>query len=471
MKIILVGGGKVGTALARQLSEEDHNVTIVDTNKARVEHLTESYDVLGIVGNGSSITTLAEAGIEDADVFIAVTGSDELNLLCCMFAKKAGHCHAIARVRNPSYSHELDFIKKQIGISAIINPEMAAAKEISHLLRFPGASKIDTFADGRVRLIKFALTAEQGLDGVAIREIPTRLKSDILVCAVERSGGVIIPNGDFVLQNGDQVTFLATQDKAHEFFQRIHLPVRPVRNAFIVGGGAIAFYLSQELLENHVRVRIVERDPARCMELVYVLDKALKLLHPFMPFITEELYQALPGSAETIMTQSWPTFDEAHNWAEEEEAFEKVMDYIKAVRTMRTEMNVHPAKKTSMIIETADPAPFRNAEVYLAKFAFATDVTFTEKYEGSTDGMVQVSTHTARGFIPMMELIDREKELARLNKEKAKAEKELAMFENQLANPKFVERAPAALVEEIRAKRTNSQSKLANIEQSIKALG
>ena len=162
MKIILVGGGKVGTALARQLSEEDHNVTIVDTNKARVEHLTESYDVLGIVGNGSSITTLAEAGIEDADVFIAVTGSDELNLLCCMFAKKAGHCHAIARVRNPSYSHELDFIKKQIGISAIINPEMAAAKEISHLLRFPGASKIDTFADGRVRLIKFALHCRAG---------------------------------------------------------------------------------------------------------------------------------------------------------------------------------------------------------------------------------------------------------------------------------------------------------------------
>ena len=131
MKIILVGGGKVGTALARQLSEEGHNVTVIDTNKARVEHLSESYDVMGIVGNGSSITTLSEAGIEEADVFIAVTGSDELNLLCCMFAKKAGHCHAIARVRNPSYSHELDFIKKQIGISAIINPEMAAAREIS----------------------------------------------------------------------------------------------------------------------------------------------------------------------------------------------------------------------------------------------------------------------------------------------------------------------------------------------------
>ena len=213
-----------------------------------------------------------------------------------------------------------------------------------------------------------------------------------------------------------------------------------------------------------------QADTARRV-LVYVLDKALKLLHPFMPFITEELYQALPGSAETIMTQAWPIFDAAHNWAAEEEAFEKVMDYIKAVRTMRTEMNVHPAKKTSMIIETADAAPFQNAQVYLAKFAFATDVTFTEKYEGSTDGMVQVSTHAARGFIPMMELIDREKELARLNKEKAKAEKEMAMFGNQLNNPKFVERAPAALVEEIRTKFAKSQDKLANIEQSIKALG
>ena len=214
----------------------------------------------------------------------------------------------------------------------------------------------------------------------------------------------------------------------------------------------------------------VQADTARRV-LVYVLSEALKLLHPFMPFITEELYQALPGSGETIMTAAWPTADPARSWPEEEEAFEKVMDYIKAVRTMRTEMNVHPAKRTSMVIETADPAPFQKAQVYLAKFAFATDVSFTACYEGSTEGMVQVSTHAARGFIPMMELIDRDKELARLNKEKAKAEKELAMFEKQLANPKFVEKAPAALVEETRAKAARSQDKLANIEQSIRALG
>ncbi len=274
MKIILVGGGKVGTALARQLSEEGHNITVIDTNKPRVEHISEAYDVMGIVGNGASIATLYEAGIEEADVFIAITGSDELNLLCCMFAKKAGHCHTIARVRNPSYSHELEFIKKQTGISAIVNPEMAAAMEISHLLRFPGASKIDTFADGRVRLIKCALTEAQGMDGMAIRDILSRLGSDVLVCAVERGADVLIPNGDFVLRNGDQVTFLATQERARDFFQKINLPVRPVKNALIVGGGAIAFYLSQELLENKVRVRIVERDPARCIQLAEELPEA-----------------------------------------------------------------------------------------------------------------------------------------------------------------------------------------------------
>ena len=274
MKIILVGGGKVGTALARQLSEEGHSVTVIDTNKARVEQIVQAYDVLGVVGNGSSIATLSEAGIEDNDVFIAITGSDELNLLCCMFAKKAGSRHTIARVRNPSYSHELDFIRQQTGISAIINPEMSAAMEISRLLRFPGASKIDTFAGGRVQLIKFALTQAHGLDGMPIRDIPARMGCDILVCAVERGKTVTIPDGSFVLRSGDLVTFLATPDKAQQFFTRLGIPVAPVKNAMIVGGGAIAFYLSQYLLENRIKVRIIERDLARCDYLAEELPAA-----------------------------------------------------------------------------------------------------------------------------------------------------------------------------------------------------
>ena len=213
-----------------------------------------------------------------------------------------------------------------------------------------------------------------------------------------------------------------------------------------------------------------QADTARRV-LVYVLSQALKLLHPFMPFVTEAIYQSLPGSAETIMDQAWPVFDAAHDWPEEEADFTKLMDYIKAVRAVRNDMNVHPAKKTSMVIETADENAFRKGEAYLARFAFATDVTLTARYDGDTAGMVQVNTPAARGFIPMMELIDREKELARLNRELAKAEKELATFENQLANPKFVEKAPAKLVEDVRAKQAAARDKLANIRQSIQALG
>ena len=213
-----------------------------------------------------------------------------------------------------------------------------------------------------------------------------------------------------------------------------------------------------------------EADNARKV-LVYVLTQALKLLHPFMPFITEEIYRALPGTSETIMTEQWPVFTEELNYAAEEADFEKLMDYIKAVRTIRAEMNVHPAKRSSMIIETSETAAFRRGGDYLAKFAFATDVTLTEKYIGDTAGMVQVITHAARGFIPMMELIDREKELARLNKEKAGAEKEIGMFSRQLSNEGFVNKAPANVVEEIRQKLARAQEKLARVEESIAALG
>ncbi len=213
-----------------------------------------------------------------------------------------------------------------------------------------------------------------------------------------------------------------------------------------------------------------EADNARKV-LVYVLTQALKLLHPFMPFITEEIYRALPGTSETIMTEQWPVFTEELNYAAEEADFEKLMDYIKAVRTIRAEMNVHPAKRSSMIIETSETEAFRRGGDYLAKFAFATDVTLTEKYTGDTAGMVQVITHAARGFIPMMELIDREKELARLNKEKVGAEKEIGMFSRQLSNEGFVNKAPANVVEEIRQKLARAQEKLARVEESIAALG
>ncbi len=264
MNIILVGCGKVGSALTRRLTEEGHNVTVVDTSADKVAYISEKLDVLGVEGNGASITTLNEAGMKDADVLIAVTGSDELNLLCCMFAKKAGNCRCIARVRNPMYSRELEFIKAQLGISTIINPELAAAKEISRLLRFPAAEDIDTFAEGRVRLIRFELKPEQGLDGMALRDIPHKLGCDILICAVEREDEVCIPDGNFVLKSGDVISFVSAQGKGTEFFAKLHLPTHPVHNALLVGGGPIAYYLAKDLLRHSIEVRIIEHDAARC---------------------------------------------------------------------------------------------------------------------------------------------------------------------------------------------------------------
>ena len=277
MKIILVGCGKVGRALARQLSEEKHNVTVIDTKPEKIEAITEELDVLGVTGNGASNAILTEAGLDTADVLIAVTGSDELNLLCCVFAKKTGHCHAIARVRNPMYSHQLGFIKQQLGISTIINPELTAAREISRLLRFPAASQIDTFADGKVRLIKFELMPEHGLNGVALRDIIQKIGSDILICAVERGGSVAIPNGSFMLQDGDLVSFVATQENAVDFFRKLHLPTRPVRSALLVGGGTIGYYLAKELLAYDIQVRIVDKNPARCETLATDLPGAVVL--------------------------------------------------------------------------------------------------------------------------------------------------------------------------------------------------
>ena len=213
-----------------------------------------------------------------------------------------------------------------------------------------------------------------------------------------------------------------------------------------------------------------QADTARRV-LVYVLCEALKLLHPFMPFITEEIFTALPGNEGTIMLQSWPVKCAEHTFAAEETAFAKVVDLIKAVRVIRADMNVHPTKRTSMTIETDDGDAFAQGASYISKFAFADDIAVTGKYEGETAGTVQVVTHAARAFIPMMELIDKEKETARLAKEKALCEKDIAMLAGKLSNEGFLAKAPANVVDEIKAKHAAAQDKLAKVEESIAALG
>jgi len=203
MQIIIVGCGKVGRTLAEQLQEEESDITLIDVSSNVITSLQDDIDAMGIVGNGASINTLVEAGIENADILIAVTGSDEMNLLCCLIAQKTGHCQTIARVRNPIYAKEISFIKKRLGVTMIINPELAAAQEISRLLRFPSAIKIDTFARGRVEMLKFKVLPEFNLDGMTISRITEALKCDVLFCAVESRDHVSIPGGNQVIHDGD----------------------------------------------------------------------------------------------------------------------------------------------------------------------------------------------------------------------------------------------------------------------------
>ena len=275
MNIIIIGCGKVGTTLAEQLVKETHNVVMIDSSPERVQSVSEDIDAIKLVGNGASIAILMEAGVQNADILIAVTGSDELNLLCCLIARKAGSCHTIARVRNPIYNREIKFIKEQLGISMIINPEMAAATEISRILRFPSAIKIDTFAKGRVELLKFKLKPEFGLNGLTVMDVDVHLRCNVLFVGVERGEEVFIPDGKFVLQDGHMVSIIAAPESSAEFFHKIGVQTNQVKNALIVGGGTIAYYMSQQLSSMKIKVKLVEKSRERCDYLVEHLEHVM----------------------------------------------------------------------------------------------------------------------------------------------------------------------------------------------------
>lgn len=264
MHIIIVGCGKVGRTLAEQLQEENTDLTLIDISEKTINSITEDIDAMGVVGNGASINTLMEAGVDSADILISVTASDELNLLCCLIAQKTGRCQTIARVRNPVYSQEIGFIKEKLGISMIINPELAAAQEISRLLRFPAAIKIDAFSKGRVELLKFKVLPEFGLDGMTISRITEKYRCDILFCAIENKDELSIPGGDHVIHDGDFVSIIATPQNTAQFFKKIGLKTNQVKNTLIIGGGTISIYLAKMLADIRIPVKIIEQDFQRC---------------------------------------------------------------------------------------------------------------------------------------------------------------------------------------------------------------
>ena len=248
MKIIIVGCGKVGTTLAVQLCRDGHDVTVLDKNPLAIRSVSSVYDVLGMEGDGSSYSTLKDAGIESADILIAVTDSDEKNLLCCLIGQKAGNVKTVARIRNPIYNSEIQFFQKNFGLSMVINPELSAAQEIGRIFRFPSAISIDTFSKGRVELLTFVLSQTSVLVGKPLTYIHSKLKSDVLVAVVRRGNSVIIPSGNFVLEADDTVSVI------------------------------IGKYLAKRLISEGIGVKIIERDHARCEELSDILPNA-QIIH------------------------------------------------------------------------------------------------------------------------------------------------------------------------------------------------
>ena len=271
MNIIIVGCGKVGEELAGRLNDEGDNITVIDIDPAKVNDVTARLDALGVTGNGATHLVQQEAGIRDADLLIAVTGSDELNLLCCLIAKKEGNCQTIARVRDPQYSTEAPYLKEELGLAMVINPEFAAAAEIARVLRFPSAIKIDTFAKGKVDLMKFRLPENCVLSGLSVKEIVTKLKCDVLVCTVERGDNAFIPNGDFVFGEKDVISIIASPANANTFFRKIDYKINQVKDCMIVGGGEIAYYLCKMLKKTGISLKVIEKDPKRCEALCTAL--------------------------------------------------------------------------------------------------------------------------------------------------------------------------------------------------------
>ena len=266
MNIIIVGCGKVGKVLAEQLSGPDNSIKVVDIDAKRANDLADKHDVLAVVGNGATYAVLQQANVAECDLVIAVTGSDEQNLLCCLLAKKSG-CKTIARVRNPEYNADIKYLREELGLTMTINPEYAAAEEIARVLRFPSALKIDTFARGKVELVKFRLPEDSPIIGMQVKDVMSKLRLDVLVCTIERGDSAFIPNGDFVFEGRDIISVVAEQKAMYTFFRKIGYKAKQVHDVIIAGGGSIARYLCGMLRNSGIAVKIIEKDPTRAEQL------------------------------------------------------------------------------------------------------------------------------------------------------------------------------------------------------------
>lgn len=267
LKIVIIGLGTIGKTILKSLSSEGHTITIIDEDRNGIERLIEKYDVLGVVGNGASMEIQNEANVKDADLVIALTRSDELNIFACLVAKKIGVKNTIARVRNPDYSRQIAEMKDDLGISMVVNPERETANEIFNIINLPSVAQIEHFAEGKVSLV--AVVAEKGcsLIGETLISLGKKLSTKVLICAVQRGDEVIIPSGNFTIREGDKIHFTSNAKMLGDFLAEVRLVKSPLRNIMIVGGSRIGFYLADSLAKKKYKVKLIENNSSHAEEL------------------------------------------------------------------------------------------------------------------------------------------------------------------------------------------------------------
>lgn len=275
MEIIIIGNGKVGYTIAKELSSESNNVTVVDRNYEALQRASEELDVMTVFGNGLSTRALIDAGVHGADLLIAVTASDEVNMVACMTARKLGAKHTIARIRDLEYADELTLLKNDLGLDLVINPDQASAAEIARLVQHRAANNVETFAKGRVEMVELTVTDKLLLDGMYLRDIPSRIASDILIGGIFRQDEFSIPKGDFRMMTDDHLYILGQPKSINHFLRKAGLPVQKLNSAILMGGSRLTVYTARYLLSMGVHCKVIEQSLERCRELTGQLPEAL----------------------------------------------------------------------------------------------------------------------------------------------------------------------------------------------------
>lgn len=273
MKIIVIGCGKIGKTIIEHVSKEGHSLVIVDNNREKVEELIERYDVMGVVGNGASLDIQEEAGVKFADLVIAVTPEDEINILASMVAKKLGASSTIARVRNPEYLRQTKLMQEELGLSMVVNPEQETADEIINMVNLPSLLKLEPFAKGKVNLVEILVEENNPLIGETLITMNKKIKTKVLICAIQRAGNVIIPNGNFKIEQGDRLSITANASSLVTFLKELNLIKSPLKNIMIIGGGKISYYLAKELSNKKYHIKLIEMNKNRAEEMAELLPK------------------------------------------------------------------------------------------------------------------------------------------------------------------------------------------------------